>query len=295
MRDGRLAPISWLIGLLLVGVALPMPSRADDADWEPIVVKLGNTAAPRPSLPVPPLLPAKKSKTATKKPSKVSVPPAVAQAAAAAKAYASPANTSQIVTGTIGTSEPTRHLSTPDTEQLGEEAEPAPKAEITTGAVKVPESDLAQRYCANVSDTAADARIAWQQEKLAETEREIAKRIALLEEKTEEFKAWLDRRDEFSRRANETLVQIYARMEPDSAALQFIAMDEETAAAVLTKLNPRNSSAILNEMPAEKAARLTATIAGAARMDTNERPPAPPAAQPPPNRSMEPNEVGLRR
>jgi flagellar motility protein MotE (MotC chaperone) len=43
-------------------------------------------------------------------------------------------------------------------------------------------------------------------------------------------------------------------------------MDEETAAAVLTKLNPRNASAILNEMPAAQAARLTGTIAGAARV-----------------------------
>jgi flagellar motility protein MotE (MotC chaperone) len=44
-------------------------------------------------------------------------------------------------------------------------------------------------------------------------------------------------------------------------------MDEEMAAAVLTKLDPRNASAILNEMDAARAARLTATIGGAANVN----------------------------
>ena len=60
---------------------------------------------------------------------------------------------------------------------------------------------------------------------------------------------------------------IYARMQPDAAAAQLVAMDEETAAAVLTKLDPRNASAILNEMDATQAARLTATISGAANVN----------------------------
>jgi flagellar motility protein MotE (MotC chaperone) len=56
-------------------------------------------------------------------------------------------------------------------------------------------------------------------------------------------------------------------MRPDAAAAQLVAMDEETAAAVLTKLDPRNASAILNEMEATQAARLTATISGAANVN----------------------------
>jgi flagellar motility protein MotE (MotC chaperone) len=137
-----------------------------------------------------------------------------------------------------------------------------------------PDSDLAQRYCVSVADTAADARIAWQKAKLAETEQEISKRIAALEAKVAEYKAWVERRDDFSRRANETLLKVYGRMEPDAAAQQLVAMDEETAAAILAKMDPRSTSAILNEMQPEKAARLTATIAGAARVTTP--PPVPP-------------------
>ena len=50
-------------------------------------------------------------------------------------------------------------------------------------------------------------------------------------------------------------------MRPDAAAQQLAAMDEETAAAVLTKLDPRIASIILNEMDRAQAARLTAPSA----------------------------------
>ena len=102
---------------------------------------------------------------------------------------------------------------------------------------------------------------------LADLEQEIAKRVELLEAKTAEYQRWLARRDEFSKKAQESVVTIYARMKPDAAAAQLVAMDEETAAAVLTKLDPRNASAILNEMEATQAARLTATIGGAANVN----------------------------
>jgi flagellar motility protein MotE (MotC chaperone) len=153
-----------------------------------------------------------------------------------------------------------------------------PARDGSVAAADLPRSDLARKYCVAIAATAAEARIAWQKAKLAETEQQIDKRIAALEAKTAEYKTWLDRRDEFARKANKTLVQIYARMEPDAAALQLVSMDEETAAAVLTKLDPRNSSAILNEMQPAKAARLASTIAGAARVP-QKKPVNPEAAQ----------------
>jgi flagellar motility protein MotE (MotC chaperone) len=126
------------------------------------------------------------------------------------------------------------------------------------------EARAARDYCTNIADAAADARLAWQKRTLLELEQEIAKRLALLEEKSAELQKWLARRDEFSKKAQAVVVTIYARMRPDAAAAQLVAMDEETAAAVLTKLDPRNASAILNEMEATQAARLAATISGAA-------------------------------
>ncbi|MGE0849556.1 MAG: MotE family protein [Hyphomicrobiaceae bacterium] len=136
------------------------------------------------------------------------------------------------------------------------------------------DGEMAREYCIKIADAAADARVAWQKKVLADLEDEIAKRVVQLEEKTAEYQKWLARRDEFSKKAQETVVTIYARMRPDAAAAQLVAMDEEMAAAVLTKLEPRSASLILNEMDAAKAARLTATIAGAANVDKPGRPKA---------------------
>lgn len=136
-------------------------------------------------------------------------------------------------------------------------------AGLETGSIKGPR---AEEYCTNIANPATDARFAWQKKMLADMEQEITKRIALLEEKTAEYQKWLTRRDEFSKKANETVLRIYARMRPDAAAVQLAALDEETAASVLTKLEPRAASLILNEMEAAQAVRLTATISGAAKV-----------------------------
>jgi flagellar motility protein MotE (MotC chaperone) len=59
-------------------------------------------------------------------------------------------------------------------------------------------------------------------------------------------------------------------------------MDEETAAAILFKLDPKYASAILSEIPAAKAARLAAAISGAGKTRAGEHPAAAPAAAPQP-------------
>jgi flagellar motility protein MotE (MotC chaperone) len=136
------------------------------------------------------------------------------------------------------------------------------------------EGQMAREYCVNIADAAADARFAWQTKLLADLEDEIAKRVAQLEDKTAEYQRWLARRDEFSKKAQASVVTIYSRMRPDAAAAQLVAMDEEMAAAILTKLEARNASLILNEMDAAQAARLTATIGGAANVNLPGRPKA---------------------
>jgi flagellar motility protein MotE (MotC chaperone) len=143
-------------------------------------------------------------------------------------------------------------------------AEEAP----TTAALPTPtapRSNFVRQYCVNVADATADARYAWQQKTLADLERELDKRMVLLEAKAAETRDWLTRRDEFAKKARDGLVLIYARMRPDAAAAQLSAMDEETAAAVINRLDPRNASGIMSEMEPAKAARLTSIIAGAAR------------------------------
>jgi flagellar motility protein MotE (MotC chaperone) len=145
--------------------------------------------------------------------------------------------------------------------------EPGEKAPSKDSPAPVRKSAQAPKdYCINIVDAAADARVAWQRKMIAGAEAELDKRIALLEEKTAEYKKWLARRDEFTKKANETVLKIYARMRPDAAAMQLVVLDEETADAVLTKLEPRLASLILNDMDPAHAAKLTSTIIGSGKV-----------------------------
>ena len=52
-------------------------------------------------------------------------------------------------------------------------------------------------------------------------------------------------------------------MQPETAAAQIAAMDDQMAAAILGKLKPGAAGAILNEMEAERASKLAAVLSGA--------------------------------
>ena len=91
----------------------------------------------------------------------------------------------------------------------------------------------AQQYCVNIADAAADARVVWHKKTIAEVEQELERRVAALDAKIAEYQKWVTRRDEFLKKAKDSLLRIYSRMRPDAAALQLAALDEETAAAVL--------------------------------------------------------------
>ena len=150
----------------------------------------------------------------------------------------------------------------------------APAAAAPAAVAPVPATD-AQRFCQNVAVAAADARFALQTRKLNELQEGVAKRVAALEAKEAEVKALLGAHEEAKKRAEASLVGIYAKMRPDAAAGQIAALDDSIAAAVLSGLSARQSSAILNEIPAERAVKLVDTIAGLV-------PPPPPPAPPPP-------------
>lgn len=120
-----------------------------------------------------------------------------------------------------------------------------------------------QKYCSNISDNAADARYAIQAKELSELRAEVDQRVKALEEKRKEYEVWLQRRNEFISKAQDSLVEIISKMKPDAAAAQLALIGDEAAAALLLKLNSRTSSVILNEMPPEKSAQLARVIVGA--------------------------------
>jgi flagellar motility protein MotE (MotC chaperone) len=124
-------------------------------------------------------------------------------------------------------------------------------------------------YCENIRDAAHEARVGWQAQSLLEIEARIEARMRELADLRADYEEWLARRQEFLRKAEDGVIDIYARMRPEAAAAQLASMDNETASAVIAKLNPRQSSAILNEMEPGRAAQLTKTVAGTALTQEN--------------------------
>lgn len=113
------------------------------------------------------------------------------------------------------------------------------------------------KYCGNITDAAADARFVLQKEAMAKVETDIEGRIKVLEAKRAEYETWLNRREELLKKADEKVLEIYARMRPDAAAIQLANVNEQLAAAILIKLSPRISSSVMNEMEPGRAAQLT--------------------------------------
>lgn len=130
---------------------------------------------------------------------------------------------------------------------------------ITGSVTKLPEGDP-QLYCVNIADKAADARAAWQTKTISDLEAKLDQRIRELEAKRVELEEWLKKRDEILAKAGEQIVVIYSGMKPDAAALQIAALDDATAAGVISKLKPRTASAILGEMEPGRAAQITKAI-----------------------------------
>jgi flagellar motility protein MotE (MotC chaperone) len=145
----------------------------------------------------------------------------------------------------------------PDPDQTGT---PNPAPQAAADAAGIPPEVM--QFCSNNAAIAGQARIAWEAAKLKDLEMKLRQRVAELEAKRAEYEEWLRKRDEALKKAEENIVLIYSKMRPEAAAQQLAAMDDDIAAAVLTKLKPGNASAILNEMDPGRAARLTATMVG---------------------------------
>lgn len=129
---------------------------------------------------------------------------------------------------------------------------------IVTGALG-PQND-AGRYCRNIADPAREAKFEWQVKTISALEDALAERTKELEVKRGEIEEWLKKREAFMALAEDRLVGIYSKMKADAASAQINELGPITAAALLMKLQPRISSAILNEMPAVDAARLASLM-----------------------------------
>src|SRR5690606_17657885 len=122
-----------------------------------------------------------------------------------------------------------------------------------------------ERFCSNIVDEARDRRYAIQTLELEALRKDVDQRLALLEERRREYEDWLQRRNEFLSKAEDSVVAIYATMRPDAAAERLAELKAELAAGILMKLKAKDAGIILNEMDRKAAATLTGIMASAAR------------------------------
>jgi flagellar motility protein MotE (MotC chaperone) len=120
---------------------------------------------------------------------------------------------------------------------------------------------IIQDYCLDIRDKAAEARAAWQAETLKGLEAKLVMKIAELEAKRLEVQSWVERQEAILKSANAGLVEIYAKMDPEAAALQLSEVGRTTAVAILSQLSPRSASAIMNVMEPGRAAELVKALA----------------------------------
>jgi len=132
---------------------------------------------------------------------------------------------------------------------------------LKANAERVAETD-ASRFCGAVAPSVVEARIAWQTKRLAELDAQVQQRLADLEKAEAAMQEWVAKRDAMLKAASDDLVAIYSRMQPENAAVQLSALDDQMAAAILGKLKPAAAGAILDEMEAERASRLESFLSG---------------------------------
>ena len=121
----------------------------------------------------------------------------------------------------------------------------------------------ARRFCANAGPSIAEARIAWERKQLGDLDAQVKQRLADLEKAEASVQEWVAKRDAMLKSASDDLVAIYAKMQPETAATQIAAMDDQMAAAILGKLKAGAAGAILNEMEADRASKLAVVLSGA--------------------------------
>jgi flagellar motility protein MotE (MotC chaperone) len=134
-------------------------------------------------------------------------------------------------------------------------------AEGQEGAGGESATAVIEEYCLNIRDKAAEARGVWQAETLKSLEARLETKITELEARRLEVQGWVERQEAILKAANAGLVDIYAKMDPDAAAMQLSEVGRTTAVSILSQLSPRNASAIMNVMEPRRAAELVKALA----------------------------------
>jgi flagellar motility protein MotE (MotC chaperone) len=122
-------------------------------------------------------------------------------------------------------------------------------------------------YCEAIRTLAASEQNTREKAEMQRLSAELESRTTDLERKLADIKGWVAKRDAFVSRAQDSVVQIYSKMLPEAAAVQLAVIAEDTAAAVLLRLEAKRASALMSEMEPAKAARLASLLALAGELN----------------------------
>jgi len=132
--------------------------------------------------------------------------------------------------------------------------------------IHLEQDEAVSRFCRNIETQAEAARFELQMQRLDAAKLELNERIERLEQKRAEYESWLKKRDDFLEKTQNSFIAIITKMKPAAAAEQLALSDDMVAASILLKLKASTASAIMNELPPEKAANLTHILASAQKV-----------------------------
>lgn len=124
------------------------------------------------------------------------------------------------------------------------------------------EKSLVAKYCEVIVPKAAQAILDKRTAELDSIKKELDQQLAEIARQRQALEEAQRKRDLSNARATKDLLAILSKMRPDAAAAQLAAMDETLSASLVARLDPRIASAILNEMPPAKAARMADSLGG---------------------------------
>jgi len=131
--------------------------------------------------------------------------------------------------------------------------------------------EVAAEYCQKLGPITGEARALFLQKAFASLDDELNRKTEELNKRIAEHVSWLSQRQQMMEQIGAALVETITRMRPDAAAQQISSMEENLAAALLLKVGPKASSALLNEMPPAKAGRLVSINATSAGLGARAR------------------------
>ncbi|MBL0848614.1 MAG: hypothetical protein EU981_00695 [Candidatus Liberibacter ctenarytainae] len=128
------------------------------------------------------------------------------------------------------------------------------------GNSSVLEQEIRQ-YCTGIADLIREHHYLLHKKVLEDLQREIEQRVKVLENHKNEYVEWFKKYEDFIASYDKNILDIYKKMNSDSAAAQLENINPEISSHILMQLSPRRASSIMSKMNPKSAAMITDIIA----------------------------------